>query len=64
MSNPIKQAIKGGHGTGILYAGMIGLALSDAIPTPADAVIGVIGKNIKADTRIQKELLAAKNGTP
>ena len=132
MSNPIKQAIKGGHGTGILYAGIIGLALSDAIPTPADAVyfyrqrklrekfekgeitakqywleetagyygynvawwlllfgtvalvkgdfrkkaevaialaaagavIGVIGKNIKADTRIQKELLSAKNGTP
>lgn len=38
MANPISSAVKGGHGTAILYAGMLGLALSDAIPTPADAL--------------------------
>jgi hypothetical protein len=38
MANPISEAVKGGHGTGVLYAGMLGLALSDAIPTPADAL--------------------------
>ena len=38
MANPISEAIKSGHGNGVLYAGLIGLALSDAIPTPADAL--------------------------
>lgn len=38
MANPIGEAIKSGHGKGVLYAGLIGLALSDAIPTPADAL--------------------------
>lgn len=36
--NSIGNAIKAGHGTGILYAGILGLALSDIIPTPADAL--------------------------
>lgn len=38
MRDTIQSAIKSGHGTGILYAGLIGLALSDIIPTPADAL--------------------------
>jgi hypothetical protein len=27
MANPIGEAIKSGHGKGVLYAGLIGLAL-------------------------------------
>ena len=38
MRDTIQSAIKSGHGVGILYAGLIGLALSDIIPTPADAL--------------------------
>lgn len=38
MPNAIQEAIKAGQGKGILYAGLLGLALSDAIPTPADAL--------------------------
>jgi len=38
VRDTIQSAIKSGHGTGILYAGLIGLALSDIIPTPADAL--------------------------
>lgn len=34
--NAIKNAIKGGHGTGVLYAGLLGLLASDLLPTPAD----------------------------
>lgn len=34
----IKQAINTGHGLAVLYAGFIGLVLSDIIPTPGDAV--------------------------
>lgn len=36
--NQIKSAIKSGHGVGVLYAGMVGLILSDIIPTPGDAL--------------------------
>ncbi len=35
--NVFQSAIKGGHGTALLYATMAGLLISDAIPTPADA---------------------------
>jgi uncharacterized membrane protein YkvI len=38
VRDTIQTAIKSGHGVGILYAGLIGLALSDIIPTPADAL--------------------------
>lgn len=38
MMNQIASAVKSGHGTGILYAGMLGLVLSDIIPTPGDAL--------------------------
>jgi hypothetical protein len=38
MKQSIGSAIKGGHGEAVLYAGAIGLILSDIIPTPADAI--------------------------
>jgi hypothetical protein len=38
MVGSIDSAIKSGHGNAILYAGALGLLLSDIIPTPADAV--------------------------
>jgi hypothetical protein len=38
MRDTISGAIKSGHGNAILYAGAIGLLLSDIIPTPADAL--------------------------
>jgi len=36
--NELSSAVKSGHGTGLLYATMIGLVLSDIIPTPGDAL--------------------------
>ena len=38
MRDNIKAAIEGGHGNAVLYAGALGLLLSDIIPTPADGV--------------------------
>ena len=38
MRDTISGAIKSGHGNAILYAGAIGLLLSDIVPTPADAL--------------------------
>ena len=38
MKDTISSAIKSGHGNAIVYAGALGLLLSDIIPTPADAV--------------------------
>jgi hypothetical protein len=38
MKDTIQSAIKSGHGNAVIYAGAIGLLLSDVIPTPADAV--------------------------
>jgi hypothetical protein len=38
MKDTIGKAIKSGHGNAILYAGAIGLLLSDVIPTPADGL--------------------------
>ena len=38
MQRSIQTAITQGHGNAILYAGAIGLMLSDVIPTPADGV--------------------------
>jgi hypothetical protein len=35
---PISNAVKEGHGEAVLYAGAIGLLVSDIIPTPADSV--------------------------
>lgn len=38
MIKSIKSAVGSGHGNAILYAGAIGLLLSDVIPTPADGL--------------------------
>lgn len=38
MLNEISGAVKRGNGTAVVYAAMIGLFLSDIIPTPADAL--------------------------
>jgi hypothetical protein len=38
MVDTIKGAVKGGYGNAVLYAGALGLLLSDVIPTPADAL--------------------------
>jgi len=38
LKDTIKLAVKSGHGNAILYAGALGLLLSDVIPTPADSV--------------------------
>jgi hypothetical protein len=58
MANPISDAIKGGHGTGVLYAGLVGLALSDAIPTPADAIY--FYRQQKLRERFEKGEITAK----
>lgn len=48
MRDSIKSAIKGGHGNAILYAGALGLLLSDVIPTPADSLyFSLMQKNKK-----------------
>ena len=38
MRDSFKNAISSGHGNALLYAGALGLLVSDIIPTPADAV--------------------------
>lgn len=38
MRNAIESAVKSGHGEAIVYAGALGLLLSDIIPTPADSI--------------------------
>ena len=38
VESVISSAAKSGHGDAVVYAGMIGLFLSDVIPTPADAL--------------------------
>ena len=38
MKASFASAIKSGHGNALLYAGALGLLLSDVIPTPADAI--------------------------
>ena len=38
MIGAIDRAIVSGHGNAIVYAGALGLLLSDVIPTPADGV--------------------------
>jgi hypothetical protein len=38
VKDTITSAISSGHGNAIVYAGALGLLLSDVIPTPADAL--------------------------
>lgn len=57
MKDSIKLAVKGGHGNAILYAGALGLLLSDVIPTPADSLyFSLMQKN--------KRKLVSKEITP
>lgn len=48
MVGSIGGALKGGHGNAILYAGALGLLLSDIIPTPADSVYFTLQQKNKA----------------
>ena len=57
MVKSITSAIKSGHGNAILYAGALGLILSDVIPTPADAIYFSLQQKNKAK-------LEAKELTP
>lgn len=54
----IKNAIKSGHGTGILMAGMLGLVLSDLLPTPADALY--FSQQQKNKAKLEKGQISAK----
>jgi hypothetical protein len=45
--NSIKQATQGKNGHAVLYAGIIGLILSDIIPTPADALYFATERNLR-----------------
>jgi len=57
MIKSIKSAVSSGHGNAVLYAGAIGLLLSDVIPTPADGLyFSLMQKN--------KAKLEAKEITP
>lgn len=48
MRDTIKSAVSAGHGDAILYAGAIGLLVSDIIPTPADSLyFSLMQKNKK-----------------
>jgi hypothetical protein len=38
LKDTLKSAISSGHGNALVYAGAIGLLVSDLIPTPADSV--------------------------
>lgn len=47
MANVISSAIKSGHGNALLYAGALGLLLSDVLPTPADIWYFNLEKNLR-----------------
>jgi len=53
----ISSASESGHGTALLYAGLLGLLISDIIPTPADALV------FKYQSKL-KDQLEAKEITP
>ena len=38
MIKSIASGLKSEHGNALLYAGLIGLVVSDLVPTPADAL--------------------------
>ena len=58
MKDTITSAIKGGHGNAIIYAGALGLLLSDIVPTPADALYFYIQQKNKA--KLQKGEITPK----
>lgn len=47
MINAIDSAIKSGHGNAVVYAGALGLLVSDIIPTPADSVYLYMQRKLK-----------------
>jgi hypothetical protein len=58
VQDSIKSAISSGHGNAIVYAGAIGLLLSDVIPTPADGVYFWLMK--KQRDKFNKKEITAK----
>lgn len=62
MQDSIKSAISSGHGNAIVYAGAIGLLLSDVIPTPADGVYFWLMKK-ERDKYDKKEITAKQYWT-
>lgn len=62
MQDSIKSAISSGHGNAIVYAGAIGLLLSDVIPTPADGVYFWLMKK-ERDKYIKKQITAKQYWT-
>lgn len=59
MIKSIDTAIKSGNGNAIVYAGAIGLLLSDIIPTPADGVYFYLQQKNKAKLE-RKEITPAQ----
>ena len=47
MLNTVKEGLKSKEGKAVLYAGLIGLVLSDIIPTPADAIYFTVERNLR-----------------
>lgn len=47
MIKSIKSGFKSEHANALLYAGLLGLILSDIIPTPADAVYFNVERNLR-----------------
>lgn len=47
MIRSVKSGFQSEHANAVLYAGLIGLILSDIIPTPADALYFKIEKNLR-----------------
>ena len=50
----VKEAINGPHAKGVLYVGLIGLLLSDIIPTPADALYFNLERKLRDDWKVGK----------
>lgn len=47
MLETVKDGLKSDKGNAVLYAGLIGLVISDIIPTPADAIVFSIEKKLR-----------------
>lgn len=47
MIKSVKSGFRSEHGNAVLYAGLLGLILSDIIPTPADAIYFRVEKRLR-----------------
>jgi hypothetical protein len=47
MLQTVKEGLKSNQGNAVLYAGLLGLFLSDIIPTPADAIVFSVERKIR-----------------